>query len=415
MRNINAFLKYKFLLLGKPLKAISFETGLDMGYISRILNNKLPLPKSRNFNKLCRSLNINPNLLNIENDPLYSLFDEFMETVYYVRVEERASLYQEIVSLEKRVEDTPLIILVLLAEFIYKSCLHQFDDKFHSSLHKLLPIENSLDDYEHKLFLVYYANYLKQKRLFKESNESLNKAKAIKTKNENLDMMTIYYDLQINKENLSYERIQTFYECFDLYKKTNNVILFINLRIIFTGYLLEVGFIEDALKNDLEIYQEFYLAGKITKNMPIILNNIAWCYLLLKDYNHALVYYLKNMEYDQDTEVYFSIAWCYYCMDNYSEARKYIQLGKSSLNRLDIYYLLLEWLESMIQKKHSKKSYHILMKICKEYEDQLSSYERNLVYIELLNYYKANQMYEEYIEMSEKLLKKSVISPVCME
>lgn len=200
--------------------------------------------------------------------------------------------------------------------------------------------------------------------------------------------------------------------CSKICIQTNNKNRQFNLEIAYANYLLQLGFTNESLKINMK------LLDSSKKNHPynyeILLNNIAWTYMLLHQYEQAIEYYLKVIEISPNNGRLFNIAWCYYQTHDNDHALKYIQIGKKSKKAQDYYYLFLEWLEAMIYKKYSKRSYDILIKLSSSYKNMLPDDMRNFVSIELINYHKAHHQYKEAMAISEKLVSAHCLSATMM-
>ena len=93
------------------------------------------------------------------------------------------------------------------------------------------------------------------------------------------------------------------------------------------------------------------------------------------------------------------------------QALHYIDLGKSAKSYSEYVFLLLEWLEAMIQKRYSKKSYMLLLKIQKSYFDDLESIMQDTIALEIVNYLYFTEQYEQALHACKPLLNKRIDSP----
>lgn len=197
-----------------------------------------------------------------------------------------------------------------------------------------------------------------------------------------------------------------------LYTKTNNLKKLSILKIKYSHYLLTVGLVEEAIKNDLATLNELVEKQYRLKNIGVLYNNIAWGYYLLKKYDQAIEYYLKSIQYFPDNETHFCLAYSYYKLDDLENAMKIIQNGKHSKNSSTYYYDFLDWLESFINRPYNKKAASILLKILEKYNDELTNDSRKFIYSELVNYYQYDKDFQNAFYYSHLLLENNSIGPV---
>ena len=257
--------------------------------------------------------------------------------------------------------------------------------------------------------MTFYLGALIQQSQFDKAEEISHKVNSLQYYDQSMDMMISYYlflySTHIKKMNYCFKYHE---KCLSKCIKTNNIKRQFNLEIIYSNYLEQIGFVEDALQINLKLLEKSKENYKYT--YAVILNNTAWSYMLLHQYKDALIHYLEVINIKPDNDPLFNISWCYYQLNDYEKAKKYIHLGKKAPNRTDYYYLLLEWLDAMINKKYSQKTCDILQKILKTSKDHLTDEMRYFILIELINFYKYHHLYQEALAISESLINQNILT-----
>lgn len=409
MSNINAFFKLRAYENNKSIKQLSIETGLDKAYISRVFNNHIQINKDRNILKFCHSLNINKNVLMQKNTAFEVLFFNYINAIYYIK-SNREYYYHKIIILENQLKNTIYYLHFLLVKMIETIIIKKENLQTEKITEKLLYINNSLENREKKLFLIFYSTFLFHKLCINEVIPMLQTALQIKSDDENMDMLVNYFIVLFSSANEINLYQQAYQKCKQICLKNNNQKRLYNLKIGYANFLRNIGCLELALQADLNL-----LNNNLSFNLEIVLNNIAWTYLLLNQFDQAIPYYKKVIKINDNRDAYFNLAWCYYNLNNNKEATKYIDLGTKSNNNIELYSSLLTWLGAMINKKYSQKSYHILLNILERYNYMLSKVMKEFIYLQLINFHYANQEYQKAFYYSTLLIDKNIISSTTLD
>lgn len=401
MRNLNAILKLQAYEQNKSIKHIAHLTNLDEAYISRVFNKKIKIRKKRNIEKLCKILNVDGTKNCIEEKSYMELVNRFLEDAFKMDAQLELS-YMRILSLENESKSTPFYIQILLVKFIYAVYMHKSDISIDRIVGKLLHIEKSLEDRDRTIFLIFYMNHLKNQHKYSDIYDIIREIELIKYKNSILNLMYYYYLTAFYAGTKSIEFYEYYEKCRDLCIDVNNIKRVINLQMICSNFLRQLGYIEKSLQTDLNTLDEMENSNYIL-NKPLVLNNIAWTYLLLNRYEESIEYYLKTIKLFEDNDIYFNLAWCYYCTKNKKKALEYIQIGMTSKSRYDYYYLLLEWLEKMINRKYSKRSLKLLLDVLAYHSDAVPKKMKEFVYNQIIDYYKYHKDFALALYYSDEL------------
>lgn len=171
---------------------------------------------------------------------------------------------------------------------------------------------------------------------------------------------------------------------------------------------MQLHFYEESIRKNIELLE---LSKQYNyHNYLVLLNNIAWAYMLLHQYKDALPYYLEAVKQNPNTDQFFYIALCYYQLKDIKNVRQFIEKGKE-LNDQDVFTLLLEWLEAMINKPYSEKCKLLLDRILKLSDNTLDEDETNFILIQLEDHYYHVGEYEKAHEISRRLIDTYCPSP----
>lgn len=337
--------------------------------------------------------------------------NSFFNSFFYC-LDSRKIYYEEIMNYRKEIEETPYIVDLIVIDFIYTVILVKDKEKANYLAKLIYRISINLSSYYKKLYYIYYAELLKNLSMFEKGLDVLSYASDIYCDDKDLRGRLHYIGMSIYRGMGDIEKAQKcYFLAKDFFARTNNIAMLENLNIKYSGMLRMTGEIRKALNNDLALLESYTIKQYRLRNIEILFNNIAWTYSLLHDYKKAVFYYQKALETLNDNDVYFNIAFCCYRIGEEPMASNYVQLGKKAPSCGDYIYLLLDWLELMIQDRYSHKTMQVLQNILKNYESDLEEIDKDTIKIEIINYYYYNRMYEEAIHALQPLMGKQLISP----
>ena len=337
--------------------------------------------------------------------------NDFFHAFFYC-LPERSELYERLLTYEKKIQSTPYTIDLLLIKFIYITSLVKNYEEIKRLKEEISEVVSSLSTYYQKLYYVYVLYYLDNSSHYEKIKDVFNYTCNLQCKDVHLDGRLYYEGLSIFR---SLGNISEAKNCYSKAKKyfslVDNFSMLENLNLKYSGMLRMTGEIRKALNNDIALLESYIIKQYRLRNIEILYNNIAWTYSLLHDYKKAVLYYQKALETLNDNDVYFNIAFCCYRIGEEPMASNYVQLGKKAPSCGDYIYLLLDWLELMIQDRYSHKTMQVLQNILRNYESDLEEIDKDTIRIEIVNYYYYNRMYEEAIHALQPLMGKQLISP----
>ncbi len=170
-----------------------------------------------------------------------------------------------------------------------------------------------------------------------------------------------------------------------------------------TGLLLiEISVIE-GLKENFKGALEISYSNLIqcinesnTQYLFAILNQLGYFHFCLKDYIKAITFFdyailQKNPDSYKVGKSYFFIALSYYYLNKFSECKNNLKKAKCLSHGIRYLNILINWLESMLNKSYSKKCEHLLLDLFCSDNHSLNLEMRMLV-LDLLktHYYNTN-------------------------
>lgn len=405
--NKNAYLKYIIYSKKIKIKNLSEQLSLDSGYLSRIFNNKKNISNGRNLDKICKALQIDKHRLLSYSDKFNSLYSDYISSTFFLNRIKRNELFQEAKSYEKELEGSPDYLKLLMIQLIQGIVTKTYDVSLISMFAHLY---DSFDEYNQNIFLIFYYGYLRETENYVQGNKIYQLLSTRKILDENCLMMLNYYHFSYGIYNRnSIEHLNSYTTCKNICLQTNNANRLINLNILYSIHLRDLGYTKDGLANDLSIY-DYMKTNNITYCLDIVTNNIGNSYLLIDDYENSINFYKESLTLFDDNSKHFYIALCYYRLKNIKLAKEYISSGKTAFNRHNYYYDLILWLDSMIKNKYSKKCLNILSQIRNTYFDELIEQQKSFINLELINYYYYHHQYQIALNIASELINTSVIS-----
>lgn len=415
-KNLNALFKLNLYEQDITLSKMEERINLDKGYLSRVFNNHYQIRKERNLIKICNYLHLDYKHIYARDSYFEKMTSDFFEAFLF-RDPTTNLLYEQILQYKSQFKQHPYRIDIMMVEFVHLVSLAKPSAKLDSLVEQFYKIEASLNPTYRKLFLVFLLDYLQLKSKLEDILNIFRKAHQIQLKDKTHELhiqgFLYYYGMTIfRKLNRFNEVKRCFFESRKCFRELGNYVMEMNLNMKYSGFLRMSGHLEKALSNDLNILKMLSCQNnERLKNKEILYNNIAWTYSLMHDYNKAIIYYHRALETLQDNEIYFNLAYCYYKTNKKQEALLYIEKGRQAKFYVDYAYLLLDWLEAMIQRKYSKKSYILLIKFLKIYGKDVEKSIRDFIQIEIANYLYFTKQYEDVLYACHELLNRKIISP----
>lgn len=409
MHNLNAFFKLRAKELKLSNQEIADYIGFSKSYVSRIFNHSIEIKDQRILRSLCQFMNINLQTITNKNNEFEKLFHQYMKAVYFID-NAKHDLYQKIITYKNALYNTPYYIDLLFVELIQSSIVSNFRKKdYEFTIEKLLSVEEALTNHEKKLLYTISFSLLGHQRMISNAEESFEKAVSILDDDQNIETLLYYFGFSFPWTNNRIKRdIECYYQCKTGAERSNNIELLINLELRYAMFLGNNG----DIQSELDCYLNLLNTNKVTKthrNYKVVLNNIAYAYMALNQYEKALPCLIEVLDYVQDNDLYFSIAWCYYKQGITRPASKYIEKGLNSFNHLDFNFDLLNWLKAMINKKYSEKSFRILNEILEKYQGNIDNDRLHFIMMEIANYYHYHGMEREAYLQSIEIANKNVI------
>ena len=407
--NLGAFIRLEMYERKKSVYDVAKFLNVDISYLYDSLSRHVKL--NEKLACIISYLNLEKKEVFKRNLSFEKIRNRFFYSVFYC-LDERDYLYKEILSISQKLNSSPYKIDILIIKYIYTvsvledySCMNDYINCFE----EILPF---LSTYYQKVYLVFLLYYLNNTSQLKNVTELFEYIEKLPCNDVHLEGRVNYLGLSVFRRIGQIARAEKcYFRAKDYLNKVQNVTMLENLNLKYSGMLRMTGKIRKALNNDLALLESYIIKQYRLRNIEILYNNIAWTYSLLHDYKKAVFYYQKALETLNDNDVYFNIAFCCYRIGEEPMASNYVQLGKKAPSCGDYIYLLLDWLELMIQDRYSHKTMQALQNILRNYESDLEEIDKDTIKIEIVNYYYYNHMYEEAIHALQPLMGKQLISP----
>lgn len=413
MYNLNAFLKLRAKQLKKTNKELAKASDLSESRISRIFNHVQKINRIGEISPLLYELNLDKKYVQIIDQDFEKLFLNFINAVYYIS-DDRKNLYTHLQTYKEKYRNHPYYINLLLAEFIWSIISDNEYSHNHQTVNRFIFIYSSLSIKMQQIFLTFYIAYLD----FKNNSHSEIIRSQTDTPFYSNEIEALYtyflfsYQIFLGDKFNAYH---TYQKCKELLQVTQNKHRLANLEIKYASLLNSFGFYQESIERNLSIIKEYQSKNYRLHNIPIIQHNIGFSYLLLNQYQEALTYFKKANSQMQDNEIYFEMAYCCYQLEDYKQAKTNILLGECSKSYAEYYYYLLEWLNTQLNKKYSKKAFDILDRIINTYSNQMQESTKRLILTEMMNYYRYNQEFEKACELLLSLSKNKLCTPTSLQ
>lgn len=191
-------------------------------------------------------------------------------------------------------------------------------------------------------------------------------------------------------------------QAIELCKQYNNIKRVISLNIDQANIYGLCDMYDEALKCGFENLER-NRQNRIEGADEIICNNIGVQYLRKEEYAVAIEYYKDAKK--TLPNAYFSSAHCYYRIGDYKNCRLDIQEGLSKIKPKTLYYDMLKWLESTLNKKYSNKSLEILLKCYEQYYEKSHYQARELLLKLLIEHYEYKNDLVKVEQLTQQLKK----------
>ncbi len=409
--NLSAYIRWEAYKQNVNLDSLADEIGIDRGKFNKMFDHHLKLKKDDLILNILSSLNLKTSNVFRRNLYFERIRNQFFQAFFFC-LNEKNCLYEKIIEYQENIRLSPYYIDTLMIQFVYTVSLAKDYKKMERLSNEIKSILPSLSTYYKKFYYVYLMNYLDNTCQYKDILSIIQITKDLLNYDIHLEGRLYYFCLSIYRS-LGYldKAKSSYFQASKYLGEVHNIAMLENLNLKYSGLLRISGEIQAALKNDLKLLEDYTVKQYRLRNIEILYNNIAWTYSLLHDYKKAVLYYQKALETLNDNDVYFNIAFCCYRIGEEPMASNYVQLGKKAPSCGDYIYLLLDWLELMIQDRYSHKTMQVLQNILRNYESDLEEIDKDTIQIEIVNYYFYNRMYEEAIHALQPLMGKQLISP----
>lgn len=409
--NLSAYLNLEIHSQNLDVETISEEANVDKTYLTQLFQGYTRLSYNSQLVRVVNYLNLDESDIFKRNLQFEKTRNQFYDAFFYC-LDEKVRLYGEVISYSNTLSSSAYSVDILLIDYIFTVTQAKDFSKMGLLSEMVIRIFDSLSPYYQKLYLVFYLYHLIYLSKFEKILDYFELTKKICCKDKQLNGRLYYIGFSIYRCLGQVEQAKMcFFSATRIFKEINNIAMLENLNMKYSSLLRSIGSLKEALINDINLLESYTIKQYRIKNVQILFNNIAWTYSLLHDYKKAVFYYQKALETLNDNDVYFNIAFCCYRIGEEPMASNYVQLGKKAPSCGDYIYLLLDWLELMIQDRYSHKTMQVLQNILRNYESDLEEIDKDTIKIEIINYYYYNHMYEEAIHALQPLMGKQLISP----
>ncbi|MGN7477545.1 helix-turn-helix domain-containing protein [Solibacillus silvestris] len=156
--------------------------------------------------------------------------------------------------------------------------------------------------------------------------------------------------------------------------------------------------------NILENIQE----AKNSNNFNMLYTNLGYCKECQEDFEQAIVYYLKAIDYEADAEVYINLVRCNFKVGKFNEAVKYLKV----IQKFETLTIKIQHQVNIFSILLAEDSSSRLTELTKIDKDAMKYFENKKLYVWgefyakiLANFYKEMYMYKKSSHYFEKALK----------
>lgn len=147
-------------------------------------------------------------------------------------------------------------------------------------------------------------------------------------------------------------------------------------------------------------------------NYLIIKSNLGQEYLYHHQYKEVITYFREAVPLKNENTTYFDLAWCYYNLGQMEACEKTIRQSVKAKTQYPAYTELLEWLSQMVKHPYSKTCLNSLLRIEKNYLDQLGPRGKVLVYGAISNHYQHEHNYEMANHYLKKIIQENMTTAI---
>lgn len=272
-------------------------------------------------------------------------------------------------------------------------------EKFCNLIETCSTLEPLFDNFEHAIYLDYLALRHTDTHFYNESLKILNSVSLVELPDYLCGMIKYHIGFNYNYTKNYYMSIKNYENALDYFMQAQNFNKIIYTQICISGVLFKSGNYQMAIVSSLKTLDAAHEILNDNYILYLINSNIAWYYLVCKEYPNTIKYVENALKYNPNaTDCYFYLAFSYYEMNDNEKALHFIELAEEVCNNTDFDYRMCIAVKKIIKKSHNLINY--LTNLYETIDDcQYPTYKK-LVLEFIIMYYKDTKDYKNLAKYS---------------
>lgn len=373
--------------------------GIDLAAISRLeTGSQLPIEK---YELLFDYFNIDKDFIDKAENELSSAFIQFMQAIIDISPDVE-KYYLDLQTDFEEYRNSIFSFVFDLSNFIYSYFKRNY---VILEFQTILDCIDFLSDEYQSYAYIYIAQYLESCKNMKEAKLYFEKAEHKIKKNEQLEAF-YYYTISrfFLHNNEIIEAINYTEKATSLFLKLQNYNRLININIQKGKQYRFLHIYESALQIDLKTMNHVKDNEYLELEKNVIINNIAWTYLLMDNYQAALEYIEKIPTGKKNYNHFFDESVCYIMLKENDTALKICNCGLVESSGTDRDFAFLEWLRDYLQNEKNNQILTRYKKIYKQYKYQLSNIDCEYYLKLLMHFYIEQKSYKNATNVALEIL-----------
>ena len=382
------------------LTDFSKKVYLNPSTISRL--ETTPNSSYDKYESIFTYFNIDRKFIDKAENELSSAFIQFMQAIIDISPDV-TKCYLNLQNNFKEYKNSIFSFIFDLSDFIYSYFERNYTTLNYQPF--LNSIDLLLDEYQAYVY-IYIAQYLEFRKNMDEALKYFDKAKQ--KSQENKQVQAFYYYMIsryfLNKNNtiksLIYAEKST-----NLFLELQNFNRLINLNIRKGNQYRNIHNYTYALQIDLTTLSKINNFPHLNLEKKVLLNNIAWTYILMENYEDALKYLELIDSTKRSYNQYVEMVTCLIMLKKYDLALKICNEGLTITKGKKIDFEFLQWFKNYLQDKQSKKLLVKYRNIYENYKYQLSNLDATHFLKILMQFYIEQKSYKNAANIALEIMK----------
>ena len=382
------------------LTDFSKKVYLNPSTISRL--ETTPNSSYDKYESIFTYFNIDRKFIDKAENELSSAFIQFMQAIIDISPDV-TKCYLNLQNNFKEYKNSIFSFIFDLSDFIYSYFNLDYITLDYQSF--LNSIDLLSDEYQAYAY-IYIAQYLTKQENFDNVLPFFEQAKIKSTYSIQATAFLSYFLSSFYLKTNDYiNSLKEIEKSANLFLELQNYNRLINLNIKKGNQLRYIHLYQKALDNDLSTLSKINDYPHLNIEKYAILNNIAWTYILMENYEDALKYLELIDSTKRSYNQYVEMVTCLIMLKKYDLALKICNEGLTITKGKKIDFEFLQWFKNYLQDKQSKKLLVKYRNIYENYKYQLSNLDATHFLKILMQFYIEQKSYKNAANIALEIMK----------